>query len=267
MVGAVSDPSASPSAATPQVYGRAANRITALVLLVSFVATMYLLMKNHDTFWFTSAVMTLSAFTLLALPALVFAWYGRHGALPLTRPMRAAVLFSALGVLAIAALTAFAMSWPGWVIGAGLGAFAIWVMVRAWRAPAPNPPEAGPRLAFAGSTVIGVLVLLLVAASIPKFAGTKEKPYQAAMKSDLRNLVSAEEAYYADHLHYIGAPESIPFAPTTGVSLKVTLVDTTGWFAYAYHNASPKTCVIWIGAAPSNAVRGASEGEPKCFDP
>jgi len=34
----------------------------------------------------------------------------------------------------------------------------------------------------------------LAAIAIPKFANTKEKAYLASMKSDLRNLVTAEEA-------------------------------------------------------------------------
>jgi len=38
----------------------------------------------------------------------------------------------------------------------------------------------------------------LAAIAIPKFAETKRKPYLASMKSDLRNLVTAEEAYFAD---------------------------------------------------------------------
>src|SRR5438876_10486053 len=40
------------------------------------------------------------------------------------------------------------------------------------------------------------------AIAIPKFANTKEKAYLASMKSDLRNLITAEEAYFADSVKY-----------------------------------------------------------------
>src|SRR5437899_5993157 len=43
---------------------------------------------------------------------------------------------------------------------------------------------------------------ILAAIAIPKFANTKEKAYLASMKSDLRNLVTAEEAYFADSVKY-----------------------------------------------------------------
>ena len=57
-----------------------------------------------------------------------------------------------------------------------------------------------------GYTVVIYLFLLPLAAfvfgmmaaiAIPKFADTKEKAYMAGMRSDLRNLVLAEEAYFA----------------------------------------------------------------------
>src|SRR5947208_15933204 len=43
-----------------------------------------------------------------------------------------------------------------------------------------------------------VIIGILAAIAIPKFANNKEKAYIASMKSDLRNLVTAEEAYFAD---------------------------------------------------------------------
>src|ERR1700682_5947210 len=46
--------------------------------------------------------------------------------------------------------------------------------------------------------IVVVIIGILAAIAIPKFANTKEKAYIASMKSDLRNLVTAEEAYFAD---------------------------------------------------------------------
>src|SRR2546425_9768441 len=53
--------------------------------------------------------------------------------------------------------------------------------------------------------IVVVIIGILAAIAIPKFANTKEKAYLASMKSDLRNLVTAEEAYFADSVKYSAA--------------------------------------------------------------
>jgi prepilin-type N-terminal cleavage/methylation domain-containing protein len=42
--------------------------------------------------------------------------------------------------------------------------------------------------------IVVVIIGILAAIAIPKFANTKEKAVVASMKSDLRNLVSAQKA-------------------------------------------------------------------------
>jgi len=46
--------------------------------------------------------------------------------------------------------------------------------------------------------IVVVIIGILAAIAIPKFANTKEKAYLAAMKSDLRNMATYEEQYAAD---------------------------------------------------------------------
>jgi type IV pilus assembly protein PilA len=46
--------------------------------------------------------------------------------------------------------------------------------------------------------IVVVIIGILAAIAIPKFANTKSKAYIAAMKSDLRNLVTAEESFLDD---------------------------------------------------------------------
>ena len=50
--------------------------------------------------------------------------------------------------------------------------------------------------------IVVVIIGILAAIAIPKFAATKEKAYLASMKSDLRNLATAQEAYIADNTVY-----------------------------------------------------------------
>src|SRR5438445_13846579 len=46
--------------------------------------------------------------------------------------------------------------------------------------------------------IVVVIIGILAAIAIPKFANPTEQAYLASMKSDLRNLVTAEEAVFAD---------------------------------------------------------------------
>src|ERR1700730_12969768 len=50
--------------------------------------------------------------------------------------------------------------------------------------------------------IVVVIIGILAAIAIPKFANSKQKPYVTAMKSDLHTLVVAEEAFYADSERY-----------------------------------------------------------------
>jgi type IV pilus assembly protein PilA len=111
--------------------------------------------------------------------------------------------------------------------------------------------------------IVVVIIGILAAIAIPKFANTKEKAYVAAMKSDLRNLVTAEESYFADQVSYTTSTTAINFTPSTGVTVTITAATGTGWSATSSHNATSKTCGIFVGSATA-PITGANEGEPKC---
>ena len=68
--------------------------------------------------------------------------------------------------------------------------------------------------------IVVVIIGILAAIAIPKFANTKSKAYIAAMKSDLRNLVTAEESYFADSAEYAtDTTKGMKFKPSTGVGM------------------------------------------------
>ena len=66
--------------------------------------------------------------------------------------------------------------------------------------------------------IVVVIIGILAAIAIPKFASTKQKAYLASMKSDLRNLTTAQEAYFSDSLRYIitGTATNLPPAAPVG---------------------------------------------------
>jgi prepilin-type N-terminal cleavage/methylation domain-containing protein len=112
--------------------------------------------------------------------------------------------------------------------------------------------------------VVVVIVGILAAIGIPKLANSKHKAYVSAMKSDLRNLMSAQEAFFSDSSHYSSNIALLSFKNTTGTYLP-TLVQGSGyWTATNSHTQLANTsCGIAIGTS-NPLVAGASEGEPVC---
>ena len=99
--------------------------------------------------------------------------------------------------------------------------------------------------------IVVVIIGILAAIAIPKFASTKEKAYIAAMKSDLRNLATYEESYAADSagLYFSGTATNTG-TPLNGflTSQNVTVVavavgaPNASWSASATHTLTSKTC-------------------------
>src|SRR5438093_7262817 len=95
--------------------------------------------------------------------------------------------------------------------------------------------------------IVVVIIGILAAIAIPKFANTKEKAYLASMKSDLRNLVTAEEAYFADSVKYT-TNLGTAFSTTSGVVGPTIALSADGWTANVSHTTTPKTCAIYVGS-------------------
>jgi type IV pilus assembly protein PilA len=108
--------------------------------------------------------------------------------------------------------------------------------------------------------IVVVIIGILAAIAIPKFAETKEKAYITAMKSDLKNMVTGAEASFADFNTYANyaAPQG-----SSGVNLEFT-GSATGWTGNASHASTAVTCTISVG---STVAAGAAEGEPICTTP
>ncbi len=111
--------------------------------------------------------------------------------------------------------------------------------------------------------IVVVIIGILAAIAIPKFANTKEKAYVASMKSDLRNLVTAQEAYFADNVTYATTTANLQYNTSAGVTVTVGGATGTGWSATASDNATTRTCGIYVGTGTA-PFTGQTEGSPQC---
>ncbi|MEK7381123.1 MAG: prepilin-type N-terminal cleavage/methylation domain-containing protein [Gemmatimonadota bacterium] len=116
--------------------------------------------------------------------------------------------------------------------------------------------------------IVVVIIGILAAIAIPKFATTKDKAKLASVKTDIRNFMTAEEAYFSDLATYgsvaqlQGAGYNFTFSSgNAGVTSSVT---AAGW-ALAVTNSSISTgtnsCKVAVGAA---AAVPADDGRITC---
>jgi len=108
--------------------------------------------------------------------------------------------------------------------------------------------------------IVIVIIGILAAIAIPKFGATREKAYEKAMMSDLRNLSAQQELYYSDlnnNYQYADDLTDLPeFQESSGVTVTVTGGSGLGWGATASHSATTVTC--GIAAGDSSFIAGAS---------
>lgn len=115
--------------------------------------------------------------------------------------------------------------------------------------------------------IVVVIIGILAAIAIPKFANTKEKAVLASMKSDLRNLITAQEAFFFDNTDYAGGVSGAGqvngtggaglanFIPSTGNVLTLTYISATGYNATITNPvlvSAITTCGMFVGP-PGNS--------------
>jgi len=118
--------------------------------------------------------------------------------------------------------------------------------------------------------IVVVIIGILAAIAIPKFGNTKTKAYVTAMKSDLRNLVTAEEAFFSDSTYYTTASNLVTrkgFKNSTGVGVPAVVTGAGYWSATVTHSQiSGGTCGIGVNTT-NPLISTAGDGEPSCFVP
>lgn len=112
--------------------------------------------------------------------------------------------------------------------------------------------------------IVVLIIGILATIAIPRFGATKDKAYVATMKSDLRNLVTAQESYLVDYAAYSTTSSLLTLIVSPGVTITIGGgANATGWDATAKHNATSKTCGIYVGTGTPTSL-GGQPGEAVC---
>ncbi|HET7025259.1 MAG TPA: prepilin-type N-terminal cleavage/methylation domain-containing protein [Gemmatimonadales bacterium] len=100
--------------------------------------------------------------------------------------------------------------------------------------------------------IVVVIIGILAAIAIPKYNATKGEAIVASMKSDLRNLAVAEEAYAYDHYAYYGGTDftgQLNMHISGNNVVTIAHADSSGWGAGVTNPASTKTCALFMTGA------------------
>ncbi len=123
--------------------------------------------------------------------------------------------------------------------------------------------------------IVVVIIGILAAIAIPKFANTKEKAVKSSLLSDLKNLATAQEAFYADSSTYATtygttiATGQVNFSVSQRNALTINSAsNASGWAATISNPGySPGSCGIFVGSTFSGSGTPAAstqEGIPVC---
>ena len=99
--------------------------------------------------------------------------------------------------------------------------------------------------------IVVVIIGILAAIAIPRFGTAKDKARQASIKADLRNLMTAEERFFADSSTYTAAFATGVFTVSAGNGYSVVVTGTSG-YAATVSNAvianGSTSCTVSVGA-------------------
>ncbi len=115
-------------------------------------------------------------------------------------------------------------------------------------------PRRGVKGAARGFTLIELLVVitligLLAVIALPRFSGAREKAYRSQMQTDLRTLVSAQEAYFDSNHAYASNVSDLEFNNSSSVTIQIEETQPNGWSARATHTSTSLECGVYFGSA------------------
>jgi len=109
--------------------------------------------------------------------------------------------------------------------------------------------------------IVMALIGLLATIAIPRLTNTKERAQLAAMKSDLRNLVTMEENYLAENQKYT-IDLSTAYHVSPGNRTPTIALTTDGWTASITSPNTTHQCAVFVGS--TSVAPATREGAPAC---
>ena len=110
--------------------------------------------------------------------------------------------------------------------------------------------------------IVVVIIGILAAIAIPKFASTKDKAKLASVKTDIRNFMTAEEGYFSDFAIYgtfAQLQASQNFTLSSG-NASTASAGTASGYSITVQNLSisgtPNQCNVVVGSGAASAVDG-----------
>src|SRR5690606_9387593 len=108
-----------------------------------------------------------------------------------------------------------------------------------------------------GFTLIELLIVVVIigiqaAIAIPKFAATKDKAKLASVQTDLRNIITAQEAYFADFQTYGSLTDLSPSLLNLSAANTGSIAGVSNGFTATINNptisAGKTQCTVQVGA-------------------
>lgn len=117
-----------------------------------------------------------------------------------------------------------------------------------------------------GFTLIELLVVvaiigILAAIAIPQFQRYRERAFDGRSQSDLRNMMTSQEAHFTDNEAYaddVAELEDFGFRPSDGVTAEVVDGDEAAWSGTACHPAGT-LLYTYDSDGAENGITGAAD--------
>lgn len=109
--------------------------------------------------------------------------------------------------------------------------------------------------------IVVVIIGILAAIAVPKFAASKDKAKLAAVKSDLRNSETAEEAYFSDYATYADYAQlqtATNLLVSTGNTISIS-TNASGYTVTVTNNSISSgftNCQVQVGAGATSGIDG-----------
>ena len=115
--------------------------------------------------------------------------------------------------------------------------------------------------------IVVVIIGILAAIAIPKFAATKDKAKLSSVKTDVRNIMSLMEGYASDSGKYVTPADLTKIPVSSGNTISAATANANGnGYTITVTNASisagQKTCSVKVGV--DAAADEANDGKIIC---